>query len=400
MSDAYKPLFNRTYLRILVWGSAIAVLFLATLGDDQPDYLTLESDKQTPVYWVDYESASTELTLLLPTGSALSTGEKIQQSLLSLVLESQLSAVQLPPAITWQIQKSADHLALTFSGKTLDGLPDWTKLLSALNQPVDAADWHRLAEKFKARIYLQSHQVDNKLLAAYFKQLSGGDLADPLSRLSNRYQSMLSRVRFFLSGEEVEELAETLIDQLPKNQPTALPLRMLNITATQKSLPFTNDSRYHLLIGGPVPARTNALFAAHRLAAHSLQIALNQQAQQQGFEYRMLWSSLQDAGYQALLLHSDLPLANQLQAINNKLSPELVTQSREQLITQWQTRMSEEGNQVEALKVVAFYGLPDDTLKQYPQQLRALSIEQVLQIAQQSIQPDQQIRIQLTANPK
>ncbi len=398
MSEPYKPLFNRTYLTVLVWFSAIAVLILANMGDEAPDYISYERAPDQPVFWIETESERNEVALLLPTGSALTRDEKLLQQLLSNVLENQLSAVNLPAATRFAISQSGDHLTLNLRWPEDETSPDWQVLLNQLNQPVDPYLWQPLIEKLKARAYLQSHKVDNKLLDAYFGQLVGGEIGDLKGLLPSRYQTMLANARYFVSGEDADEIAEDLLAALPQTSENLQSVRTLFTDPTELLISDPRDNRYHLLLGNSLPNRNDAEFPAYKLAAHSLQDALNQQAQQGKLEFRLVWSSLQDSGYQALLLHSDQPLPNQLKAVEQRLTAELVKANQTLVIKQWHARMSDQQNQIEALKVVAFYGLPADTLAQYPQQLEALEPEQVAAIARRSVQPEHQIRIQFAAH--
>ena len=395
MSEPYQPLFNRTYLQIVMWLSAFAVLYLATMGSQEPDYLELNRAEKHPIYWVENESEQTNLAVLLPTGGALTRSEKQLQTLLSQVLENQMAAQILPEGIEYQLQQAPDQLILTFQWKDQDNLPDWSSLFSGLLSPIEASRWQPVLEKLKARDYLQSHKTNNQLLNSYFQQLTGGELNDPLALLNSRYQSMLNNARFFISGNDSDELAEQLMEHPPRLAPTTRPDRNIARSQQEKILPSGNDRRYHLLVGAEIPVRNSADFIVHKLAAHTLQTALAQTSTSLKFEYRQLWSSLEDVGYRALLLHADQPLDNLMQALENQITPELAENSRNQVINQWRERMTDEHNQISALQQVAFYGLPADTLNTYSERLGSVEISDIVKLAKASVQPDNQIRIRL-----
>lgn len=395
MSEPYQPLFNRTYLKVLVWLSAFAVLYLATMGSREPDYLELNSAEKLPIYWVENESEQTNVAVLLPTGGALTRSEKQLQTLLAQVLENQMAAQALPEGIEYQLQQAPDQLILTFQWEDQDNLPDWSSLFSGLLSSVESSRWQPVLEKLKARDYLQSHKTNNQLLNSYFQHLTGGELSDPLALLNSRYQSMLNNARFFISGKDSDELAEQLMDQPPRLVPSTRPDRNIASSQLEKILPSGNDHRYHLLVGAEIPVRNSADFIVHKLAAHTLQNALAQTSTSLKFEYRQLWSSLEDVGYRALLLHADQPLDNLMQALENRITPELAENSRDQVISQWRERMTEERNQISALQQVAFYGLPADTLNTYSERLGSVDISNIVKLAKASVQPDNQIRIRL-----
>ena len=395
MSEPYQPLFNRTYLKVLVWLSAFAVLYLATMGSREPDYLELNSAEKLPIYWVENESEQTNVAVLLPTGGALTRSEKQLQTLLAQVLENQMAAQVLPEGIEYQLQQAPDQLILTFQWQDQDELPNWSSLFSGLLSSVEASRWQPVLEKLKARDYLQSHKTNNQLLNRYFQHLTGAELSDPLALLNSRYQSMLNNARFFISGNDSDELAEQLMDQPPRLVPSTRPDRNIASSQLEKILPSGNDRRYHLLVGAEIPVRNSADFIVHKLAAHTLQNALAQTSTSLKFEYRQLWSSLEDVGYRALLLHADQPLDNLMQALENRITPELAENSRDQVISQWKERMTEERNQISALQQVAFYGLPADTLNTYSERLGNVEISDIVKLAKASVQPDNQIRIRL-----
>lgn len=395
MSEHYQPLFNRTYLKILMWMSAFAVLYLATIGNREPDYLQLNRAETLPIYWVENASDKTDLSILLPTGGALTQSEKQLQTLLRQVLENQLAIQILPDGIQYQVQQAPDQLILTFEWQQQENLPDWTALFTALQSPVNASLWQQVLEKLKARDYLQSHKTDNQLLNSYFQLLTGGELNDPLFLLNSRYQEMLNNARFFISGNDSDDLAEQLMDHPPRLTPAILSERQITGSSSEQILPSGNDHRYHLLLGSGIPPRNSSDFAPHKLAAHTLQNALAQSSNTITFEYRQLWSSLHDVGYRALLLHADQPLDNLLQALQNRMTPELAEESRTQVISQWLERMSEESNQITALQQIAFYNLPVDTLETYSESLRTVDINTVVTLAKASVQSDNQIQIRL-----
>lgn len=399
MAANYTPLFNRTYLTALVWISAVVILYLATLSEQEPDYLRLEQADAKPVYWTTYESDIQTLTLLLPTGSALTRAEQLQQSLLLNVLENQLQGWAPPANVTLQTQAAADHLAIDLSWPSGQPAPQWQSLLTQLSAPLPETDWRPLADKLAARAYLASHQADAKLLNAYFEQIAGGGDEDPLSNLERRYRQMISNIRFLISGDDSEALAGQLAQHLPDSATAVSTQRTLNTTPTVRKLPYSSDNRYHLLVGSIVPPRSDAQFAYHRLIAHSVQRALDSRADALKLEYRLRWAALQDGGYQALLLHADTPLnQNTLSGIANQLTPEHIEASRSELLQQWQLQMSEQPRQLSALRTVALYGLPLDTLQTYPEAIAALSATEVSTDAQAGLQAERQIIIQLTQN--
>lgn len=399
MSESYKPLFNRTYLKIITWVSAITILYLATLDSQEPDYLELNRAENLPVYWVENTADTTHLSVLFPTGSAISNSDKQLQTLLSRILESQLAAQVLPDSVHYRLIQAQDHLNLEFSLTSQDEQPDWQALLTNLQQPIEPALWQPVLEKLKARDYLQSHKTDQQLLNSFFARLTGGDQQDPLMQLNSRYQMMLNNARFFVSGDDAEDLAAQLTEHPPRLVPSPLDVRQLSSHPQEQILPATNDRRFHLLLGSAIPPRNSDQFAARKLAAHLLQDTLVQTSERLGFDYRQLWSSLQDGGYSALLLHADQPLDNLLTALRNRLTPELADSSRDQVIENWQERMTEEKNQLTVLQQVALYQLPLDTLASYSEQLRAVSSDQIVTLASASLDRDNQILITINNRP-
>lgn len=399
MAANYTPLFNRTYLTALVWISAVVILYLATMSEKEPDYLELSQVAHKPVYWASDEGERASLSILLPTGSALTRHERLQQSLLLSVLDNQLQGWIPPDYVALQTQAGDDHLSIDLSWPADESAPQWQSLLDQLTASLPDTDWRPVAERLAARAYLASHQPDTKLLNAYFDQLAGGDAEDSVANLSRLYNGLISRARFLVSGPDADVLAEQLAARLPDAAPVVKQQRSLNTTPAHKKLPYSGDNRYHLLIGSAVPPRDDAQFARYRLAAHSLQRVLDTRAGELNLEYRLRWGALQDGGYQALLLHADTPLnQNTLSGIANRLTDDQVEASRNALLLQWQEQMSDTARQLSALRTVALYGLPLDTLQTYPAAIAAVPASEVAATAQAALQAERQILIQLTQN--
>jgi len=393
MSDSYQPLFNRTYLKIIMWCSAFAVLYLATMGNQEPEFPSLEQMAQKPVYLIDEDNDATELSLLLPTGSALSAGERQLQTLLAQVLQNRMDSQRLPSQLQYNVQQAADYVSLNLRWQGEEQAPDWQVLWQQLQAPVDITAWQPVLEKLKAREYLQSHKPEQQLLNTFFAQLTGGDHNTPLALLNSRYQQMLLQATYVVWGDERDAWAQRIVTALPEGVVSKPTPRSLITSGGEYQLPAGNDLRYYLLLGNSAPARADAQFVQHKLAAHTLLAAVQTVRKNLNFEYRQQWASLQDGGYGVLLLSAETPLNAVLSQVTQNLTEEQVSSSRNQLIRQWQERMTDPTLQRLALQQVAFYQLPLDTLRQYTEQLSETDTESVLTLARQRIEPAAQWQI-------
>jgi predicted Zn-dependent peptidase len=102
-------------------------------------------------------------------------------------------------------------------------------------------------------------------------------------------------------------------------------------------------------------------------------------------DYRLLWAALNSGGYQAVLLRSAQNPQAILSQLQQLITEERVENSQNQLASQWQERMRDLQNQIQAMNLIAYYDLPTSTMQDYVEQIQDQDIEQVIKLAQDAL---------------
>ena len=392
MTDEYKPLFNRTYLNLLVIGSALAIFLLNYSTQDESAFFDVSHYPDSSLYTLEYDSERRQLDMLLPTHTALSNNDQLLQQLMLQILQARSQGISFAAGDQLEFSRHQDRLELHLSWPADQATPDVTAILQQLNQPVHWQDWQSAFERLKAKQYLNSQDTESRLQARFFNLISDNAASEPLQRLAHQYSQLFQQPRFVLSGPDLESSTEQLSRRLSYPQRTALtPTAQPKLQSQLRE--SASDRRYHLALGMQLPPRYSADFARYRISAQLLQDLLSQQGAGMGLEFRMRWASLADRGYQLLILHSDSEISHKLARLQQQLSPELLEQSRKTLIQSWLNSMATPDKQAQALRSIAFYRLPADSLKQYAAQLQAPPSDELLKLARQGLQAGQQISI-------
>lgn len=392
MAEEYKPLFNRTYLNLLVVGSALAIFLLTYSSRNESVFFEVDHYPDSALYTLEYDSERRQLDLLLPTHTALSSNDQLLQQLMLQILQARSQGLSLAPGQGVEFSRYQDRLELHLSWPEEQNIPDIAAILEHLGQPVVWQDWKSTFARLKAKQYLNSQDTESRLQERFFDLLSDNPDADPLRRLSHHFSQMFEQPRFVLSGPDLEAGIEQLTQSL--HYPPRTELAPATQPALQSQLrESAADKRYHLALGMQIPPRQSPEFARYRISAQLLQDLLSQQGAGMGLEFRMRWAALADRGYQLLILHSDSDPQGKLSKLQQQLTAERLEQSRDKLIKGWLSKMETPDKQAAALRSIAFYRLPAESLQQYVGQLQAVAADDLLKLARQGLQAERQISI-------
>ncbi|WP_286240892.1 hypothetical protein [Neptuniibacter halophilus] len=390
MANEYRPFFSRKHISALMWFSLLAILLLSTLGPGDVEYYEIEAAKSGNLYWMEMHEQPETLAILLPTPAALNPEQRRLQQLKTQILQTRLQQMA-SPAYSFNVAPRQDRIEITLRWASDQPVPDLKNLWRHLSQPVESARWHEALKKIEARQYLQSQSEEQQLIDQFFRQLQPETRADLLGMLATRYHQLFTSPRYAVSGEQAEEVAEQVQQQLPTGpQVAAQPMPRISASSEQQS---SSGDHYRLLLGSTIVARIDPGYQAERIAARVLQDLLSANPGNSPLQFRLLWSALQEAGYRALLVSSQVHPESLLAQLQQQISDELIEHSQNQLAAEWQERMREPLNQQQALNQIAFYGLPTDSMAEYSQQLLDQEPEQIREIARRALQSEQQIRI-------
>lgn len=391
MTNEYRPFFNRKFLTGLMWFCLLAILVLSSMGPGDVEYNEIEANKAKTLYWMELDNQPTTLSFLLPTQTALNGQQRQLQQLKGLILQKRLHAIS-SPKYRFSIATKQDRIEINLQWAKGQQTPDLNQIWDALKQPIESQRWAEDLTTIQARQYLDTQTEDQKLINLFYTQLQPESNTDVLQQLPSAYLAMFATPRYAISGEDAADVAEQVAKTFPQErvlQATSLENTSLN------TLRVANDSskRYNLLLGGNISPRSSEAFIKERIAAQVLQDLLSNKQQALNLEFRILWSALESTGYRAIILSSNQNPGPALPQLQDEITESLVEKSQQHLALQWQERMREHINQVQAMNLIAFYGLAEETMESYTDWVKDQDTDEIAAYASQALQTDQQISI-------
>lgn len=382
MENEYRPFFSRKQLNVLMWFSLLAILVLSSLGPGDVEYQTIEHNKAKTVYWMELDDQLNTLTLLLPTPPALnSTHQQLQQLKAQVLLKRLQSSSNTN--YTYNVYPRQDRIELSLHWAGDNALPDIPKLLHELQQPVDPQQWESVLKTLEARDYLEHQGDEEQVIQQFYNRLQPSS-GEALSLLPTAYSSLFQGIKYVLSGEDAEDHAEALSKVTPPDTTVANPLA-LSAVHSDLQIARSGDKGYIFLNGMLLPPRNHKDFVAHRITAQLLQDLLAEYKTQYQMDYRLLWAALNSGGYQAVLLRAGQNPQAILPQLQQLVTEERVEASQNRLAAQWQERMRELQNQIQAMNLIAYYDLPTSTMEDYIEQIQEQDVEQVIKLAQDAL---------------
>ena len=410
MSESHKPLFNRTYLKVIIWIVAIAIILLTTSQNSSIDFISIKKHDSAPVYYVDSADAPyLQINLLYRTGPAISEQQQLLQQLLGLKINDALAQITQRPEFTefkarFKAETEADRInvRVVIPKDYSEQTQQISTMIKALQQDLSEAliynslekSWNRL----EAKQYLNQKDPENLLLSTFLNQLNPDPSVHPLQRFDDLYRARINPTTLTITvqGPESRALAQLLGQALPNyssNDDFSRPPG----TPNQLSLAPQGNSTY-MLAGLELPGRQQANFLNELLAVRTLQQLL----QSQEAKFRLIWKSLDKQGYIAMILHgpqvtANTDLYNLLQPLKAQLSDQLIDKTRAQLQDKFNNQMAQTQAQLGQLESIAFYQLPVDYLDQFSERLERVDNQQVKQLINRYLDSSQQYQLILPA---
>lgn len=393
MENEYRPFFSRKQLNVLMWFSLLAILVLSSLGPGEVEYQTIEHNKEKSVYWMELDDQLNTLTLLLPSQPALNRSQQQLQQLKAQILLTRLKQLN-NNAYTYNVYPRQDRIELSLNWAADQETPDINQLLSALNQPVEANRWQDVLKTLQARDYLNAKATEEHAIETFFTRFQP-PLKEVLPLLASSYRALFNNVKFVVSGDNAEKISEQIIESLPEETLSQLSSSTTPIAANINQQAESSDA-FIFLTGETIPPRADPQFTAQRLTAQVLQDLLESQQQAFQYKYRLLWGSLQDTGYRAVIIKANQSPEAILPQLQQLINEDLVETSQKRLAGQWQERMRDLQNQVQAMNLIAFYDLPVTTMEDYVEQIQDIDEEEVVTLARKALDTDLHINIMLS----
>ena len=333
------------------------------------------------------------LTLLLPSEPALNQSQQQLQQLKAQVLLSRLKQ-QSNPAYTYNVYPRQDRIELSLSWAADNPAPNIESLVSQLRHPVEASRWQEVLKKLQARDYLNGKDIEAQAVERFFISFQPS-LAEILPALPSSYANLFSGIKYVISGENSEEIATQLTQTHAGISPIAHSSVTTPIATTGRLISEESDA-YVFLIGEAIPARADTKFAEQRLTAQVLQSLLESQQEKYQFKYRLLWGALKTTGYRAVILTASQSPQAILPQLQQLVNDDLVESAQNHLVIQWQDRMRDLKNQIQAMNLIAYYDLPVTTMEDYVEQVQDLDEDEMVVLARKALDTDQHINIMLS----
>lgn len=391
MAESKSPLFNRTYLKIVAWIIAIAIVLLTAGQNRAPDYLPIERYENTALYSIEQDDAAyLQIGLLFRTGAAINSDQQLLQTLLLQTVQQQLDNIakqslftELKARLSTQATPDRIKVNITIPKEYSEQSQAIKKATQSLLQQLESdfpdggleQRWNRL----EAEQYLSQKDPESQLLNEFFNQLVSPASVHPLQRFSGLYRSSISptALTITIQGPDIELLPQMLSSLLPSYQSSSsIPITAIT-PEFQRLQP--NGNKSYLLTGQALAGRQQDNFALELLAVKTLQQLL----QQSGLpESRLSWKSLDKQGYLAIILHSpkisaDYEARTLMQSILNRLDDQLISTTRDKLLEAYKLQMEQTDHQLSQLDSIAFYQLPVDDLASFEKRLTQTDNQQV-----------------------
>lgn len=382
MPDVKPPLFNRTYLKIIIWVVAIAIVLLTAGNNSNSEFIRINKHAGLPLYYVDQDKASQlQISVLFHTGAAINSEQQLLQQLLLQQIEQQLPDLtaqstfrSLQATLNAGISSDKLKLLLILPAQHVDKTTEIKALVDTLLQQLRAyrlgSDLAQRWARLEATQYLNLKDPETRLLNTFGDLINNPASIHPVQRFANFYQRSLrpGAVTITLQGPNAERIAQQLSSLLtPLTDDNS---NHTTIGSTRQQLASQGNQTYRLS-GIKLSGRQQPHFATELLAVRTLQQLLEKPS---AVTTRLIWKSLDKQGFLAMILQGK-PINNEIGLsawqlrLQAKLDDELINSTRERLQKNFHTQMEQIDAQLNLLDTIAFYQLPLDYLNRFETEL-------------------------------
>lgn len=390
MTNTYRPLFSRNFLTGLILFCLIAILFLSSLGEKDVKFHEIGHNPSGSFYWMEIDNSPMTLALLLPTTTALNPIRQQQQALFTEILDQRLQTSC--PSCILKVTPKHDRIEVTFRWDNNQPAPDIKSVWDTISQPIEPTKWADNWQKIQARHYIDNQKQDQSLINLFFQQIQPEQQVIESEQLATNYSALFTNPSYALSGDDAEDLMESLAKQLPQIEHTNSEIKNSLPTVHIHKKLEASTKFWQIIMGNSGLGRTANDFIVRRLSIQVIQDSLiDYSAEYSNINFRLLWAALKNTGYHAIFITSLTNPNIILADISSQLNEQRIEDSRNKLITHWQENMRSDLNQIQALHQIAFYGLADDTLESYVEQILEQDISQIQHQAKLLLEPKQSV---------
>ena len=397
MDQQYKPLFNRTYLKILPWIVAIVIVLLTARSQDSSSdgYETLQDN------WIylsiDQERQYDQLKLVYPLSPAFSE----QQTQKRIALQTSFrQALQAEKSITaqWHEDKVIFTIRLpaepthkatdaSFSLKTL-----LDTLTTSASQYYPQALQHAGAER-----YLALNTIDELALSNFKAQL----LTPSTTITSDNIHSLFSNrpTALLALKEENDSLSQLISDQLKLHYPFAASEPTPSLTAPSQIRLQHRGPSYLFLIGQAIPADNHN--TSRSVAFHFISQTLKEVANNKLSHYRLLLRPSVPLGYAALSMTQNSPF--RANVINNlkthlleKLNNDQLEEIKAVLAEQYNEQFTNTEMRTDMLAIHLFSAEKLQSPDEFRDTLTSISTQQIRAYIEALLNPENAIIVKIS----
>ena len=383
MSTEYKPLFNRTYLKVIPWIVAIVIIVLS--ANDSSDFPTPEAIDNSSGFVFEDENASNQVIATYPLAPAFSLSHQVDKQALQEIYSDNFVNTDLE--VTWEQDRVIVSFPLT---KTIV-----SSLRDTLNSAAEYSPetYNNEYAKAKAAQYL-SMNIPEELAIANFK-----------NHLPENYRTQFSPFNqqptvLFIVKKRNNKLIKQTLEQLKadKRMPKSDVVMDTGFAPQQIALQGRSEQFVYLLGQTLEP---NDSHSEQLIALYYLHHALQNLNNAKEVTYRIQRKPLKPLGYNFLMVSAKRNFDNNaLLRLKNRLLDTITEDDLEsikkRLVKQYETQISTAEAKHFFFARQLFYGDKIQSPKAFHDTLTHISLEQVKEQIALFLNPDSAIVVNLT----
>jgi hypothetical protein len=359
-NDEQKPLFNRTYLKLLpvLIGAVIVWLTYQYRHQNAPEII-----EWSPTVFAtemdELKGLSLSVNYAIP--SALSLEAKTARKALELAADTALTG-QRQFTARW----SPDKLTLTahYPDETRFNPEDTLKALNAFASEVDSALPNAL-ERAKAELYLEQQAISERALTNATTQLAV--YSDP-----SLYQNVFDTFTLLISAPKLKDAIKTnaLALSSAAHKETASPSPRLASPSLPQKLRLNAQSPLLLMLqpanrttplNGDAPTDAFTQHSTSLLITHLLAEAMQQLQLSEGASFRVVYQPAWPKGYQGILLTSSKALsadtpARLQRSVLEHVDEAMISTMITRLVDQYRSQLEQHESRQALINDATFYG--------------------------------------------
>jgi hypothetical protein len=396
-NDEQKPLFNRTYLKLLpvLIGAVIVWLTYQYRHQNAPEIIewapTLFATEMD-----ELKGLSLSVNYAIP--SALSLEAKTARKALELAADTALTG-QSQFTARW----SPDKLTLTahYPDETRFNPDDTLKALNAFASEVDSALPNAL-ERAKAELYLEQQSISERALTNATTQLA-------VYSAPSLYQNVFDTFTLLISAPKLKDAIKTnaLALSSAAHKETASPSPRLASPSLPQKLRLNAQSPLLLMLQ---PANRTATlngdaspdaFTEHStslLITHILAEAMQQLPLSEGASFRVIYQPAWPRGYQGILLTSSKALsadtpARLQRSVLERVDEAMITTMITRLVDQYRSQLEQNDSRQALINDAAFYGWHLPAVTEFRAMLEAIPEPEIHDALKNRLAPENSISV-------